>query len=468
MQLPSIELRRLFPHPNNPRGNLGDLTELAESIKVRGIQQNLTVVPSDLETYERNIKGKKAYRGDYTVVIGHRRTAAARLAGLTEIPCLIITDMDLKDQIAVMLAENMHRKELTLLEEAQGMQLMLDLGDSVKDVSTKTGLSKSTVYGRLKIVKTFGKDAIERVQDRPIELGDYEKMYEIENPEKRAEVFEQVGTKEFDWALNSAINAQKKEKQKLQLIGIISKFATETSPEVYRSSTKSHYFNYYRYDTHDLEAVQSLAAEVKKSGGEYAEIKLFYTVEHGFSGITVYAVANESDLDTKKAATQAEKDRKEAYKARIKSMFKQAYEMRFAFAKKFNVTSDTSETVKRMAAFALLSQKHADEETIRALFGIDKKFRQSWEKGEDETREEALSRIIGKHCNVQNLDTFVFKGAYIRIEPGSVNCIDNSGKYEFNESLDMIYSFLTNLGYVMSEEENKLIAGTHPVYNEAP
>nr|DAJ93575.1 MAG TPA: chromosome partitioning protein [Caudoviricetes sp.] len=69
----SIEL--IDPHPENPRKNLGNLTELAESIKANGIMQNLTVVPKD--------------DGRYMAVIGHRRLAAAKLAGLETVPCAV-------------------------------------------------------------------------------------------------------------------------------------------------------------------------------------------------------------------------------------------------------------------------------------------------------------------------------------------------------------------------------------------
>lgn len=59
----NIDVTKLKEHPDNPRKNIGDVAELAESIKARGILQNLTVVPAE--------------NGMYTVIIGHRRLAAA-------------------------------------------------------------------------------------------------------------------------------------------------------------------------------------------------------------------------------------------------------------------------------------------------------------------------------------------------------------------------------------------------------
>ena len=66
-----INRDRLEPHPDNPRKDLGDLTELVASISKQGLLQNLTVVPSPEN------------EGKYRIVIGHRRFAAASLAGMS-------------------------------------------------------------------------------------------------------------------------------------------------------------------------------------------------------------------------------------------------------------------------------------------------------------------------------------------------------------------------------------------------
>ena len=98
-QIQYIPVERLHPHPDNPRKDLGDLSELAASIKENGIFQNLTVVP-DAELH-------------FTVIIGHRRLAASKLAGLTELPCVIV-NMTPKEQVQTMLLENMQRSDLTV------------------------------------------------------------------------------------------------------------------------------------------------------------------------------------------------------------------------------------------------------------------------------------------------------------------------------------------------------------------
>lgn len=134
----SIELVKV--HPNNVRKTYNDIEELAESIKAKGILQNLTVVPDPQEP------------GKYLTVIGNRRLTAARMAGLETVPC-IVSDMDEKEQTSVMLLENIQRSDLTVYEQAQGFQMMLDLGETEDTIAEKTGFSKKTVRHRLNIAK---------------------------------------------------------------------------------------------------------------------------------------------------------------------------------------------------------------------------------------------------------------------------------------------------------------------------
>ena len=118
-----IPISQLKPNPDNPRKDLGDLTELTESIKKNGVMQNLTVMPDT--------------DGKYLMLIGHRRMAAAQAAGLDELECRIVDEMSRNEQISIMLTENIQRNDLTVLEQAESFQLMLDLGDNVETIAEK-------------------------------------------------------------------------------------------------------------------------------------------------------------------------------------------------------------------------------------------------------------------------------------------------------------------------------------------
>ena len=166
-----IEVDKLHPHDANPRKNTGDVTELADSIKKNGILQNLTVVPATGYWY-----------GDYTVIIGHRRLAAAKQAGLKTVPC-VIREMGQKEQIATMLLENMQRSDLTVYEQAQGIQMMLDLGETVETVAEKTGFSESTVRRRTRLLK-LDSDVFKETEGRQITMLEYDKLFEIKDDKK--------------------------------------------------------------------------------------------------------------------------------------------------------------------------------------------------------------------------------------------------------------------------------------------
>lgn len=177
-----LPIEVIKPHPHNPRKELGDLTELIDSVKENGILQNLTVVDNG--------------DGSFTAVIGHRRLAAARAAGLKDVPC-VITHMDEAKQLATMLAENMQRTDLTVYEQAEGVQLLLDMDFSIKDIADTTGFSESTVRRRAKLM-TLDHAKFKASQARQVSLQDYEKLFEIENTDYRNALLEKIGTADFN------------------------------------------------------------------------------------------------------------------------------------------------------------------------------------------------------------------------------------------------------------------------------
>ena len=88
--LMNISVNKLHPHPDNPRKDIGDISELTESIKKNGIMQNLTVIPYDaLEKApdEQTDINKLTMSSEYYVLIGHRRLSAAKNARIDTVPC---------------------------------------------------------------------------------------------------------------------------------------------------------------------------------------------------------------------------------------------------------------------------------------------------------------------------------------------------------------------------------------------
>lgn len=160
-----LRTNQLIPNPDNPRKDLGDIEELEKSIRKNGIMQNLTVVPADDDMNE------------FMVLIGHRRLEAAKDAGLVKVPCVIAEGLTREEQLAIMLEENMQRNDLTVLEQAESFQMMIDLGNTVESLTEKTGFSESTIRHRLKIAELDRKVLSEKQKTLQLSLTD---LYELE------------------------------------------------------------------------------------------------------------------------------------------------------------------------------------------------------------------------------------------------------------------------------------------------
>lgn len=230
-----IPVKKLWQHPDNPRKDLGDVTELAESIKVNGVLQNLTVVPLIGEI-------TKKWDGEsYRVIIGHRRLAAAKLAGLEELPCVVV-EMSEREQLSTMLTENMQRSDLTVYEQAQGFQMMLDMGDTVEDIAEKSGFSATTVRRRVKLLE-LDKDKFKKSEERGVSLFEYMELDKLKSPERKNEMLDYIGTENFKYKLKQAINDEAAEARKALWVEQLSTFATQITDKTGYKRVNSFYTN---------------------------------------------------------------------------------------------------------------------------------------------------------------------------------------------------------------------------------
>lgn len=137
--LTQLPLDVIDEHPDNPRKDLGDLTELAASIEAQGVLQNVTVMEDPDKP------------GRYLALLGHRRVAASRLAGKETIPARIVRGLSRAEQIELMLVENLQRTDLTPVEEGRSYQGLLDLEIPMTEISRATGRAVSTIKNRLTV-----------------------------------------------------------------------------------------------------------------------------------------------------------------------------------------------------------------------------------------------------------------------------------------------------------------------------
>jgi ParB family chromosome partitioning protein len=127
-----ISIERLEPNPNQPRIEIGDLTELIASIREKGILEPLLVRPSEVG-------------GRFMIISGERRYRAAREAGLRDLPCI---EMEVDDRAVaeIALIENLQRKDLTPFEEADGLLVLSQkYGYTHEEIARKIGKSRTSV-----------------------------------------------------------------------------------------------------------------------------------------------------------------------------------------------------------------------------------------------------------------------------------------------------------------------------------
>jgi ParB family chromosome partitioning protein len=127
-----IPINQIEPNPEQPRVEIGDLTELTNSIRQKGVLEPLLVKPLR-ET------------GNWMIIAGERRWRAANLAGLKEVPCIEL-DIDEKSIAEIALIENLQRKDLTVWEEADGLAALAETyGYTHEEIAKKISKSRTTV-----------------------------------------------------------------------------------------------------------------------------------------------------------------------------------------------------------------------------------------------------------------------------------------------------------------------------------
>lgn len=140
--LHEIPLDQIESHPDNPRKDLGDLTELSASIAEQGVLEPVLVVP---------VPGSGKFPSRFRTIAGHRRCAAARDAGLLTVPAIIREGLSDAEQLEVMVVENAHRNDLNVIEQGEAFQGLLDYGVKRTAIAKRTGFTAKTVSSRVKV-----------------------------------------------------------------------------------------------------------------------------------------------------------------------------------------------------------------------------------------------------------------------------------------------------------------------------
>lgn len=209
--LQDIAPSKLKTHPANPRGDVGDITELAASIKEKGVVEPLIVAPNT--------------PSNFVVIAGHRRLAAAKAAKLKTVPCLVRDDVtDPAAQIELMLVENLQRTDLTPIEEATAYQQLLDFpGYTMRKITATTGRSAATVKGRLALMK-LPERTRSKIHSGQVSLADAAALAEFADDAKAMAKLERaIGTPSWSWYLEEERRRRKVKRAEERLVAQLTK-----------------------------------------------------------------------------------------------------------------------------------------------------------------------------------------------------------------------------------------------------
>ena len=174
-----LPLHKVEPNPDQPRQDFDEeeLQQLADSIAVHGVIQPLTV--------------RQLPSGYYQIIAGERRWRASRLAGLYEVPAVVI-EADDKKATELALIENLQRSDLNPVEEALGYQtLMSDYGMTQEETAKSVGKSRPAVANALRLL-TLCPEVLEMLRCGKLTAGHARAVLTLNTPKKQISAAQKI------------------------------------------------------------------------------------------------------------------------------------------------------------------------------------------------------------------------------------------------------------------------------------
>lgn len=166
-----IPIEDIVPGAMQPRQHFSPegLAELRDSIVEHGVIQPLTV----------RMRGER-----FELIAGERRLRAAKMAGFFEVPCIII-DVDIEDSGVIALIENIQRRDLDFVEEAEGISQLIRLfGMSQEEAARRLGKSQSAIANKLRILR-LPSDVLEQLREAGLSQRHARALLRLEGAEEQ-------------------------------------------------------------------------------------------------------------------------------------------------------------------------------------------------------------------------------------------------------------------------------------------
>ena len=186
-----LPIYKVEPNASQPRQDFDEeeLQALSESIAIHGVIQPLTV--------------RELPSGYYQIIAGERRWRASRMAGLSEIPAVII-EADDKNAMELALIENLQRQDLNAMEEALGYRsLMDDYGLTQEEASARVGKSRSAVANALRLLQ-LPEPIAQMLRDGKLTAGHARAILKIKAEKKQLEAAQKISA--LDLSVRQAEN----------------------------------------------------------------------------------------------------------------------------------------------------------------------------------------------------------------------------------------------------------------------
>lgn len=467
-----IPIDQLWHHPDNPRLDIGDIEELTESIRANGILQNLTVVFEPEHTMSnaewtaacdeysmhptealRQQMNTKTIPGRYLVVIGNRRLEASKVAGLTELPCSV-REMDHQEQIATMLQENMQRTDLTVYEQAKGIQMMMDLGFSKDQISEKTGFSKSTIERRL-AVATLPEQETKEAVDCGWDLTDLVEISKIEDRKTQARLLTGVSKEGLRQQIESAKRDQDRAHERKRLLPAVEKFATKMT----ETQASERYGNKWEHlNKYDVKLEPDAKVKVPEDDDKYYYYESWGTIEIWRKAKREKHVKSDAEIALEKKQHDAKelnarmKENRIAYVASWKPTRMQETHLK---AKLWPYVFDNVSSYNN--GDFRVTYHSWDSNLFRNLCGMPK------EEGRDKD-ETIYAEIARRGIPLgRAILAWILCGG-VKIDDRRGYASEYNGAYTKDEDMDRVYDILIDNGYQLTDEEQQWKDGTLPFY----
>ena len=186
----SVPVDDISPNPVQPRKVFrdADLMELSCSIAEYGILNPLTV---------------RLRNGRYELVAGERRLRAAKLAGLSEVPCILL-DVGLEEASLLALIENLQRRDLDFIEEANGIsQLIRMFGMSQEEAARRLGKSQSAVANKLRLLR-LPQDVLDSLRSNGLTERHGRALLRLDSADKQRDALEQIIRRDMTVAMTDS------------------------------------------------------------------------------------------------------------------------------------------------------------------------------------------------------------------------------------------------------------------------